>query len=136
MKSRKKISKSSVTFTGLQLMLHSSGTIFLAYTVKLTVSPVWCQSYLHCTSWIMVRVVSSGKGKNRVYCNFWHKRESATRCFLPDQKILFLAKVIKFWNLENTGSYSARLNFKRDFPKMDTFWNWKIYLLLKMCKNS
>ena len=23
----------------------------------------------------------------------------------PDQKILFLAKVIAFWNLENTGNY-------------------------------
>ena len=26
------------------------------------------------------------------------------RCFLPDQKILFLAEVIGFWNLENMGT--------------------------------
>ena len=39
---------------------------------------------------------------------------------LPDafyriKKILFLAKVIGFWNLENMGNYSTRVNFKRDF---------------------
>ena len=46
-----------------------------------------------------------GEGRNRVFC-FWRRGVSATRCFLPAQKILFLAKVIKFWNTENTGNYS------------------------------
>ena len=43
---------------------------------------------------------------------------SATRCFLLEQKISFLAEVVEFWNLENTGNYSTRTNFKRDFPKV------------------
>ena len=43
------------------------------------------------------------------------------RYFLPDQKILFLAEVIGFRNLENMGNYSTRANFKRDFQKMDFF---------------
>ena len=44
-----------------------------------------------------------------------------TRCFLPDQKALFLAKVIAFWNNENTGNYSTHAGFKRDFPTMTIF---------------
>ena len=55
------------------------------------------------------------------FCCFWQRGVSATRCFLPDQKILFLAEVIKFWNPENMGNYSMRANFKRVFPKMDIF---------------
>ena len=35
---------------------------------------------------------------------------SATRCFLPDQKILFLAEVIEFLNLE-IQEISTRANF-------------------------
>ena len=38
-----------------------------------------------------------GDGQNRVVCCILISRETtATRCFLPDQKILFLAKVITF----------------------------------------
>ena len=61
-----------------------------------------------------------GEGRNRVFC-FWRRGVSATRCFLPAQKILFLAKVIKFWNTENMGNYSMCANFKRVFPKMYIF---------------
>ena len=61
------------------------------------------------------------EGRNRVYCCSWQRGVSATRYFLPDQKILFLAEVIGFWNLENMGNYSTRANFKRDFQKMDFF---------------
>ena len=42
--------------------------------------------------------------------------------FIPDQ-ILFLAEVIAFWNLENTGNYSTRTDFNRDFPKILDFRN-------------
>ena len=62
-----------------------------------------------------------GEGRNMVFYCFWQKRVSATRYFLPDQKILFLSVVIGFWNLENIGNYSTRANFKRDFPKLDIF---------------
>ena len=55
-------------------------------------------------------------------------------CFLPDQKILFLAEVIEFQNLDNTGNNITRANFKRNFPKMNIFWNIKIYLLLHFIK--
>ena len=41
----------------------------------------------------------------------------ATRCFLPDQKILVLAKVIAFSNLEFIGNYTTRANFNRDLWK-------------------
>ena len=34
---------------------------------------------------------------------------------------MFLADVIEFWNLENTGYYSTHKNFKWDFPKMEFF---------------
>ena len=40
---------------------------------------------------------------------------------VADQKILFLAKVITFLNLENTGNYSLRTDFNRVFPKMAIF---------------
>ena len=36
---------------------------------------------------------------------FLTKGVSATRCFVLDQKILFLAEVIEFWSLENTGNW-------------------------------
>ena len=48
--------------------------------------------------------------------------EGSVRCQmrLLDQKILFLAEVIKYWNPENMDNYSTRTNFtKRVFPKMD-----------------
>ena len=61
------------------------------------------------------------EGRNRVFCWFWQMGVSAIRCILPDQKILFLAEVIKFWNTENTGNFSLRTNFKHVFPKMDIF---------------
>ena len=51
-------------------------------------------------------------GQNQVLCCFWKRGTPATWCFLPDQKILFLAKVFAFWNFENTGNYSTRANFK------------------------
>ena len=44
-----------------------------------------------------------------------------------ERKILFLAKVIAFSNLENTYNYIARTNFNCDSPKI----NIKIYLLLQ-----
>ena len=62
-----------------------------------------------------------GKGRKRVLCCFWQRGVPVTRCFLPDQKILFLAKVIKFWNPEKMGNYRTRANFKCVFPKMDIF---------------
>ena len=31
------------------------------------------------------------------------------------------AKVIAFWNIENTGNYITRTDFNRDFPKMTIF---------------
>ena len=41
----------------------------------------------------------------------------ATRCFLLDQNILFLAVVIEFQNLEFTGKYTTHANFNRDLWK-------------------
>ena len=34
---------------------------------------------------------------------------------------MFLAEGIEFLNLENTGNYTLRANFKGDFPRMDIF---------------
>ena len=51
----------------------------------------------------------------------WQKGTPATRCFLPDQKILFLAKVIAFWNFKITGKHCTRANFNRNFPKITIF---------------
>ena len=65
--------------------------------------------------------LQSREGRNRVFCCFWQNGESATRSILPDQKKLFLAEAIKFWNPENTGNNSMCANFKRVFPKMDIF---------------
>ena len=63
----------------------------------------------------------TGEGRNRVLYCFRQRGVSATRCFSLqlDQKILFLAVVIEFQNLENTGNYSTCKNFKRNFPKTD-----------------
>ena len=33
------------------------------------------------------------------------------------EKVLFVAKVIDFWNIENTYNYIARANFNHDFPE-------------------
>ena len=62
-----------------------------------------------------------GEDQNQVFCCFWQRGVSVTRCLLLDQKILFLSEVIKFWNLKNTGNYSTCANFKHDFPKMNIF---------------
>ena len=62
-----------------------------------------------------------GEGQTRVFCCFWLRGVSASRWFLLDQKILFPAEFIKFWNFENAGNYSTHANFKCDFPKMDIF---------------
>ena len=40
-------------------------------------------------------------------------------------KILFLDEFIAFWNLENTGNYSTRVDFNRDLPKITIFRIWK-----------
>ena len=48
----------------------------------------------------------------------------ATRNFLQNEKLLFLAKVIALSNLENTANYSTSANFNRNSPKI----NFKIYL--------
>ena len=45
----------------------------------------------------------------------------STRCFLTDQKILFLVKVIAFLNLENTYKYSTHTDLNRDFLNMTNF---------------
>ena len=55
----------------------------------------------------------------------------AIRKFLQIEKILFLANVIAFSNLENTYDYTARTNFNRDSPKI----NLQIYLLLQFLSN-
>ena len=56
-----------------------------------------------------------------IFLLFLTERSAATKCFLLDQKLLFLAKVISFWNLEKTGNYSRLANFNSDFPKMAIF---------------
>ena len=47
-------------------------------------------------------------------------------------KVSFLAKVIAFLNLENTGN--MRANFNCDLPKMGIL-GFKIYLLLNLFSN-
>ena len=54
----------------------------------------------------------------------------ATRNFLQNEEILFLAKVITISNPKNTYNYIARMNFNRDSPKI----NFKIYLLLQILR--
>ena len=53
---------------------------------------------------------------------------AVTRNLFRNENILFLAKVIKFSNRENTYNCIAHANFhlKLDFPKI----NFKIYLIL------
>ena len=58
-----------------------------------------------------------GKGRNRVFFCFWQRGVSATRCFLPDQKILILAEIREFWNP------------KTRFPENRQFWNFQNLLL-------
>ena len=42
--------------------------------------------------------------------------------FLLDQNfLLFLAEVIAFWNIENTGNYRTRKNINRDLRKINVF---------------
>ena len=50
-----------------------------------------------------------------------NKETTAIRCFLTDQKILFLAKGIAFFKLENTRNYSTLTDFNRVLPKMANF---------------
>ena len=45
----------------------------------------------------------------------------STRFFLPDQKILFVAEVIAFWNLVNIGNYNTLADFNCDLRKMTIF---------------
>ena len=52
----------------------------------------------------LYQVIRRSKSRNRVFCCFWPRGLSATRCFSLDQKILFLAEVIKFWNPEYMGN--------------------------------
>ena len=50
---------------------------------------------------------------------------------LLDQKILFPAEVIPFWDLENTGNYvvcRTCTDLNHDFQKNDHFWNFKTYI--------
>ena len=42
----------------------------------------------------------------------------ATRCFLPDQKILILAGLIAFSKSQNTFNYIAATRFTRDYLKL------------------
>ena len=55
---------------------------------------------------------------------------AATSNVFRNEKILFLAKIIAFWNLENTHNYIAGAYFNRDSPKI----NLKIYLLLQFLR--
>ena len=55
-----------------------------------------------------------------------------TGTFFRMKQILFLAKVITFWNCENTYTYIARANFNRDFSKI----NFKICLLLQFSRKT
>ena len=55
----------------------------------------------------------------------------AIRKFLRIEKILFLANVIAFSNLENTYDYTALAIFNHDSPKI----NLQIYLLLHFLSN-
>ena len=71
----------------------------------------------------------SGEDRNRFFYCFWQRGVPATRCFILDEKILFLAEVIEFWNLEITGNYSTHKNSKCDFLKMHIFG-----CMLKTCK--
>ena len=57
-----------------------------------------------------------GKSRNQVSYCFWQRGVSANICFLPHQKLLFLAQVIKFLNPEYMGNYSTHANFKCVFP--------------------
>ena len=68
-----------------------------------------------------LRGPGGGKVKIEFFCCSRQREVSATIYFLPDQKILFLAEVIGFRNLENMGNYTTLANFKRDFQKMDSF---------------
>ena len=45
----------------------------------------------------------------------------ATRCFLPDQKILILAKVIAGSISQNTYNYIAVARFNREYLKISNF---------------
>ena len=45
----------------------------------------------------------------------------ATRCFLPDQKILILAGFIVFSKFQNTYNYFAAARFTRDYLKILNF---------------
>ena len=59
------------------------------------------------------------------------RRMAATENFFRMKKILFLAKVITFQNLENSYNYIACENFNRDSPNI----NFKIYnILLKFLR--
>ena len=58
---------------------------------------------------------------------------TATRNFFKNEKILFLAKDIKFSNRENTYNNIARANFKRDFPKINFNINFLLQFLRFKC---
>ena len=62
-----------------------------------------------------------GEGQNLVLCFFLTERSARYQMLFIGSKMLFLAGVIEFQNLENRGNYSSRANFKRDFPKVDIF---------------
>ena len=47
-------------------------------------------------------------------------RMAATRTSIRNEKILLLAKVIEFSNLENKHNYIVHVNFNRDSPKISS----------------
>ena len=51
----------------------------------------------------------------------YDRKDPSYQMLFTGSKILFIAKVITFGNLENTGYYSMCSDFNRDFPKMTTF---------------
>ena len=60
-------------------------------------------------------------GQNRVLWVFLTEGDPSYQMLFTWSKILFLTKVIAFWNFENTGYYNMCANFYRDFPKMTIF---------------
>ena len=56
-----------------------------------------------------------------VYMCLWWRAWRATRCFLPDQKILFLTWFIAISNLDFTYNYIAVARFNRDYLKIENF---------------
>ena len=105
---------------------------------------VWKEGPYHIVEhvWPVNYAVKNAKGETKVLCNdpikpagvkgaggsptennilFLYMAGRATRCFLPDQKILILAGFIAFSKLQNTYNYLAAARFTRDYLKILNF---------------